>query len=299
MADTLIKLSASYIGTNAGIRIPIPANSTSLSGLATDRSANVYVADTEQHTIYRVDSNGTSHIIAGKEGDDDCINGNSLDARFDSPRGLSVDASGNLYVADNGSGKIRVIDMNSTVSTLAGGFNDITDVSVAPNGDIIACDKGNHSIYRVEPGGRIFRVAGGVQGDVYGVVNGVKIKGSAARFNAPEGVAVGMDGKIYVADTGNTKIKVIDTDGSVNLITGTISGDEDGLQSVAKLTEPTDICIASKGNKLYILDKVSGGHKVKIVTMAGTVETVTDLTTEDAIALTIDVNETIYCVTNS
>lgn len=297
MANTLLKLASSYIGTNVGISLDLPTNSSLVSGLATDRSGNIFVADTEQHTIYRIDPDGNTFVLAGSEGSAGYVNGVSAVARFNAPRGLAVDASGNLYVADTGNGKIRVIDIGLKVSTLAGGFTNITDVAVAPNGDVIAVDKGAHAVYRIESGGRKFLAAGGTEGDVYGVVGGVKKKGAAARFSSPEGVAVAADGKIYVTDTGNKKIKVIESDGYVNLVTGTVQGNLDGSAAVARLAKPTDIVIAPKGNRLFVLDKVNDGNRIKVVTLNGNVDTMFNTTTEDVIALTVDASEKIFCIT--
>ena len=292
MANELIKLAASYIGSNTGISIPLPTNSTLSSGICTDRSGNVYIADADQHVIYKVDLAGIKTLLAGKEGTSGSANGACLDARFNSPRGLACDASGNLYVADTGNGKIRVIDLGNKVSTLVGGFSNLTDVTVASNGNIIAVDTDEHAIYRIEPGGRKFLAAGGTSGDVSGV------KGSAARFNSPEAVAVAADGRIYVADTGNHKIKVIEADGLVTVVTGGASGDVDGNKTTARITSPADLAITPKGNRMFILDKIPGHHKVKVVTMNGHVETVAEITSDDVIALTVDVNETLYFVTS-
>ncbi|MCK9435419.1 MAG: hypothetical protein M0R32_11625, partial [Candidatus Cloacimonetes bacterium] len=75
MANTLLKIAASYIGTNAGISVPLPTNSTLSSGICTDRSGNVYIADANKHVIYKVDLAGIKSVLAGKEGVSGSING--------------------------------------------------------------------------------------------------------------------------------------------------------------------------------------------------------------------------------
>ena len=191
--NKLLKILTSYKdNTHKTIELEIPGNSDLLSGLTTDRSGNLYVADSDTNSVYRLGFDGKTFILAGQERVKGYKNGKSLEANFDTPRGMQVGANGNLYLADTGNGKIRVIDQNFRVSTLAGGFKTIVDVSVAPNGDIIAVDREEHSVYRIESGGRCFRIAGnGSPGDVSGIGN--------AQFNVPEGVCVGPNGKVSIS----------------------------------------------------------------------------------------------------
>ena len=233
--------------------------STGLFGLCADRSGNIYMSDPVQSCIYKITESGYVQLFAGTHGTQGYANGQGTAAKFSNPRGVAVDKSGNIYIADAGNGRIRKIDSAANVTTVAGGFTLPVDVAVGPNGDIIVCDQTANKIYRIEPGGRTYHIAGsGAAGDAAGVTvgSGVKIKGSTATFNAPESVAVNQFGDIFVADTGNNKVKKICSDGWVVRFSGTTKGNVNGVANTAKFTSVKYIAAHPLGQELYVIDNV-------------------------------------------
>ncbi len=181
------------------------------AGVAVDGSGNIYVADIGNHKIRKISPGGAVTTLAGSgiaSGQD----GVGAEASFNSPIGVAVDGSGNVYVGDELNHKVRKITPTGVVTTLAGGINVWTGdlasfrnprgVAVDSTGNVYVADRGNHTIRKVTPAGVVTTVAGSspVQGDMDGT-------GAAARFRFPEGVAAGPDGTIYIADTGNGSIR--------------------------------------------------------------------------------------------
>jgi sugar lactone lactonase YvrE len=187
--------------------------------LALDGSGNLYVADAGNHAIRKIDLSDparpvVSTLAGGSLGARD---GALADARFNTPNDLAFGPDGNLYVADFGNNSIRAIDLiKKEVRTLAGGslagfrngngrtaaFNAPTGLAVGKDGAIYVADNQNHRIRRVTPDGEATSLAGQRPGFADG-------KGDAAEFYEPTDVAVGKDGKLYVADTRNQRIRVL------------------------------------------------------------------------------------------
>ena len=270
------------IGSDSGKLVlgdSFPATtSTNLLGLASDRSGNIFMTDPAQSVIYKITESGYIQLFAGTYGTQGLVNGPALSAKFSDPRGICVDKSGNIYVADAGNTRVRKIDIGGKVSTMAGGFTLPVDVAVAPNGDIIVCDQGANKIYRVENGGRTFLIAGdagGGSGDVAGIdgITGLKIKGTAAKFNAPQSVTVNQFGEVFVADTGNFKVKKIGLDGWVVRFCGSTDGNVNGVANTAKFHNLQYIECHPLGMEMYAIDNVASETRVKKIDYNGTVST--------------------------
>ena len=157
-------------------------------------------------------------------------NGTHTEAVFNSPYGVAVAFDGAVYVADAGNNRIRRVTPTGTVTTLAGSiagnndgtggaarFNNPRGVAVAPDGTIYVADTGNSRIRKVTPTGTVTTIAGSTSGFADGT-------GAAAQFNAPRGIAVTSDGRIYVADTGNQRIRRVTPTGTVTTIAGSTTG---------------------------------------------------------------------------
>jgi sugar lactone lactonase YvrE len=223
-----------------------------------------------------IPNNVTTFAGSGTEGSN---NGTGTAASFYRPRGVTTDASGNVYVADGASRKIRKITPDGVVTTLAGngkiGSNDGigTDASFYnPQGlatdaenNIYVADCSNHKIRKITPNGVVTTFAGsGTKGSNDSI-------GTAASFYYPDGVATDALGNIYVADTYNHKIRKITPEGKVTTLAGTgTPGSTDGVVSVASFSYPTDVTIDGSGN-LYVVDQ--NNHKIRKITPDGLVIT--------------------------
>ena len=197
------------------------------TGIAVGPDGAVYIADHYNHRIRKIDKDGTVSTFAGKgtAGDTD---GGPTQAEFRTPWGLAVDASGSVYVADQGNNLIRKISPEGQVSTLAGTVSGYADgdaktearfsgpygLAVDDKGSVYVADRSNHAIRKISPDGQVTTFAGT---NASGYVDGV---GTVARFNFPWGVIVGPDSHLYVSDGENQRIRRIAPDGTVVTIAG-------------------------------------------------------------------------------
>jgi len=257
----------SVYGTNNGARI------NSFSGVAVDSAANIYVADTDNHTIRKVTPEGTNWVVttlAGWAGNPGSVNGTGSEARFDSPYGVVADSAGNIYVTDTFNEVIRKlapVGTNWTVTTLAGlggnhgsiegsgsdsRFNGPSSVAVDNAGNVYVADQINHTVRKVTSQGVVTTLAG--LAGYGGSQNGT---GSVARFNDPDGVAVDGAGNVYVGEYFNGAIRKVTPAGVVTtLATG--------------LGSPYGVAVDSATN-LYVAD--SEGSTIRKVTRFGSVTT--------------------------
>ncbi|MBI5137866.1 MAG: hypothetical protein HZA24_11115 [Nitrospirae bacterium] len=144
-------------------------------------------------------------------------------------------------------------------------FNWPTAVAVTPDWSVYVADFGNHRIRRVDPGGRVTTLAGsGADGFADGT-------GPAAAFSGPNGLALGPDGALYVADAGNARIRRVALDGAVTTVAGDgVRGVRDGPAARARFVYPTGLAFDRKG-LLYVVDRWA--NNVRVVTPEGVVGT--------------------------
>ena len=209
----------------------------------------------------------TVAVLAGDgvRGTDDGI---GTRARFSEPFGIVAAADGTIFVADAGhSDRIRRISPDGHVSTVAGGFSTPSGLALAPDGTLYVADTGNHAIRRITPDGSVSTVAGDF---APGYADG---PAHQARFNGPIGIAIAPDGRIFVSDTYNDRIRVIGVDGIVSTLAGSGQpGADDGVADSARFDTPTGLALDVRGI-LYVAD--TGNRIVRTVDMNGRVTTPT------------------------
>lgn len=187
------------------------------TGLVSDAKGNVYVADNGNSIIVKITNAGVVSTLAGTRGVRGSKDGAGANAQFNQPQSVAVDSSGNVYVADAGNNMIRKISSQGVVSTIAGSttsgaqngvgtaasFSRPTGVAVDADGNIYVADSNNNLIRKIATDGTVTTLAGtGTAGNLNGIP-------TAATFNNPQGVAVDQINRVFVADTGNGLIRMI------------------------------------------------------------------------------------------
>ena len=224
---------------------------------------------------------GTITTIAGQDGAPGFSDSGGLQSLFNGPRGLAIpNGSGAVYAADTGNHIIRIISPFDGATTSVGGYpgiagNSLTSprgVAINSSAVVYVADTGKNVIRQVVTATLANILAGDSLGQS-GRTNGV---GSAARFNAPGGLAVDSAGTIYVADTGNNELRKI-IGSTVTLFAGSTlgaAGSLNGAGSNARFNQPAAIAVDS-GGTLYVAD--TGNHTIRKVTSAGLVSTLAGL----------------------
>jgi uncharacterized protein (TIGR03437 family) len=248
--------SQSYsISTIAGMRAPVANNVPALgaytgmpSAVLPDGKGNVYY--TGLNCLFKITSNGTLIRVAGNgvggySGD----GGPAINAQLNGANGLIFDASGNLYIADAGNYRIRIITPDGNIHTYLGnGFaggagdggpasqatiNQIRGLTIDSAGNIYFCDFANHVVRMINTSGIINTIAGtpGTSG-YYGDSGPATL----AQLNKPEGVALDPSGNIYIGDSGNNVVRII-TAGVINTFAGITTNE--GTTAPTTSTTPT------------------------------------------------------------
>jgi uncharacterized protein (TIGR03437 family) len=257
--------------TNDGIKATT-AELASPDGVAVDGSGNVYIADSQNSAIRKVTaSTGVISTVAGSEQPGYGGDGSgALFAFLLLPSSVVFDSSGNMYIADSGNNIIRKVTQSTgNISTYAGNFNTPgytgdggqasraglkSPVAIALDaaGNLYIADTSNNAVRKVATNGIITTVAGngtaGFSGDGGRAV--------FAQLSHPKGVAVDAAGNVYIADTFNSRIRMVTPNGTISTVVGTgaagYSGDG-GLGTAAQLNFPAGLSFDSAGN-LYIAD---------------------------------------------
>ena len=256
-------------------------------GVAVDGSGNLYIADSGNRRVRRVDTAGTITTVAGNGGSGFGGDGGpAVMASLNHPAGVAVDGLGDLYIAESREHMIHRVDASGTITTVAGTgepgfggdggpaveaqFGGPVSVAVDSTGALYIADTLNRRIRRVDPGGTITTVAGigeiGYSGDGGLAVN--------AQLRYPTGVAVDNTGALYIADSENHRIRRVDVSGTIRTIAGTGESGYSGdgvLATGAWLHTPGRVAVDGAGN-LYIAD--SGNHRIRRVDVSGTIRTI-------------------------
>ena len=266
---------------NKGNGIAVNSQLNNPHGICLDKSGkNLFIADTYNNVIKKVDKNGyittvAGNGLAGYKGD----GGLATAANLNLPYGISTDNNGNLFIADTYNNVIRKVDANGIISTIVGngnaGFkgdslnalnanlNQPMGVTTDNYGNLFIADTYNNRIRKVNNAGIITTVAGNGQPDSTG--NGGLA--TLARLNQPTGVSLDSKGNLFIADKNNNEIREIS---AANNLISTVAGDgftdivgngrfqgDNGIATLASIFSPFGICIDTtiSPNNLLIADK--------------------------------------------
>src|SRR4029077_16727646 len=276
-------------GGSSGLGDGGPATSPPLytpSSVTIDAAGNMYIADQTNQSIRKVTTDGLIHTIAGAAGWPGFSGdgGPASAARLNSPTGAVLDGAGNILIADTGNARIRRIDTAGNIGTLAGNGNcgsagdggsatsaqlcAPSGLAVDATGNLFVADTGNGRVRKVTPAGVISTFAGG------GNTNpGDGGPATAAYLNQPAGIALDGGGNLYIAETGNNRVRKVTAAGIITTIAGNatpgFSGDG-GPATSAQLNAPNAVAVDSGGN-VFIADSVN--NRIREVTAAGIIST--------------------------
>ncbi|HEY1790406.1 MAG TPA: hypothetical protein VGJ73_19825, partial [Verrucomicrobiae bacterium] len=203
-------------------------------------------------------------------------------SQFNNPGGVTMDAAGNVYVADTGDNTIRRIAPNGTVSTLAGSpgvsgsadgnetnalFNAPQGIAVDTSGNVYVADTGNGTIRKITSG--VVTTFAGFAGHA-GSANG---QGTNAAFYAPEGLAVDASGNVFVADTWNDTIREVSPSGAVSTLAGWPGsfGSTNAIGTNALFYEPGGVAVDANDD-VFVAD--TGNNAIREISSSGAVTTV-------------------------
>ena len=252
-----------------------PALSATLSqprGVALNAAGDIFISDTLDQRVRKVDH--VTHAIttiagtgtAGFSGD----GSSGTNAQINLPQAVVVDGTGNVYIAEYGNDRVRKVTPGGVITTFAGNglngyggdggaataakLNHPRGLAVDAGGNVLIADSGNNRVRKVTPGGVISTVAGngvaGIGGD-----NGAAI---SAELNYPAGLAVDGPGGVYIADTHNQSIRLVDASGRISTVVSECGVNaafygDGGQAALAHVNLPIGVAVDAYGN-LFIAD---------------------------------------------
>lgn len=251
-----------------------------IEGLAVHTDGTIYAASWSDHVIYKASSSGKLSVFAGRKGKAGKANGTGTKARFRRPVAVAVDASGNVFVSDQGNYAVRKITSAGVVTTLAGKrseegyvdakgskarFSNLGGLSVDSAGNILVADWYNNALRKITPAGLVTTLNRVVPGFADGKLD-------EALFVQPGAIAVGSNGSIYIADSGNDAIRTVAANGKVKTLAGpTRKGLVNDKGAKARFRFPTGVAATDKG-VVYVADY--GNRVIRKITAKGVTSTV-------------------------
>jgi hypothetical protein len=266
-----------------------PATSAELKvpyGVAVDSAGNAYIADAQNNRVRMVSTTGTITTVAGNGSAGSAGDGGpAVSASLNNPTGVAVDATGNLYIADQYNNKIRVVNTAGVISTFAGtgsvgngGDGGLATaaamyypagIALDGLGSLYIADTNNQRIRKVNISTGIITTVAGSGSVGYSCAAG---GATAVGLHNPFGVAADGLGNIYIADTYNQCIRKV-ASGNINTLAGNGQasfGGDGGPATSAALNYPTGVAVDGIGN-IYIADVAN--NRVRMVSPLGTITT--------------------------
>jgi len=275
----------------------ISAQLRSAASVALDGAGNVYIVDQGANRVRKVDASGIIANLAGVSGNPAPIEGNTGDggvatsATLSGPMGVAVDRAGNIFIADTGNSRVRRIDPTGTITNfagdaaatpgnsgdggLAGAANLRYPMGIAVDslGDVYIADTMNNRIRMVDSSGLIINVAGSPTGTPGN--SGDSGPATAALLSHPQGIALDAAGNLFIADTGNRRVRRLDRQGTITNFAGIgdvsgCCGGDGGPAASAVLSSPTGVA-ADRSGTVYIADAFN--DRVRAVNGTGIIST--------------------------
>ena len=248
-----------------------------------DDSGNMYVSDFLNQRIRKISTDMMVTTIAGT-GVAGLLDGQADQAKFNYPRGICLDDTGNIYIGDSWNHRVRKISLNGLVSTWAGGgttigvqsvgdYVDASDtaarfytpceLSIDLSNNIFVADAYNHRIRKIDPDRMVTTVAGsGESGpDGGGFQNG---PAEEAMFKVPTACFISLTGSIYIGDGQNQRVRKITIDGMVSTFAGSgATGFENGPDTLATFDFPRGCVMDYESHRIYVVDY--NNHAIRII----------------------------------
>ena len=268
--------------------------------MAFDAAGNMYIVDTFNHLIRKVDTRGTITTVAGRFGgyvprnDQDCkvdFSGEGVpatEAHLSCPHSVTADPAGNLYIADSSNNVVRKVDPNGTITTVAGRggvwadageggpaaqakLADPKSVVLDRNGNLLIADSGNDKIKKIDMASGVITTIAGTGKARF---SGDGDPATKAQLNEPRTLAVGPDGTIYVTEPKSNRVRMIHPSGNISTFAGTgkagFSGDG-GPATKAQLNFVRGVGVDGAGT-VFLVDSLN--QRIRKVDAHGIITTV-------------------------
>lgn len=260
-----------FVGSGTGASIDGTGSAASFglpSGVAIDSAANIFVTDSGTNKLRKVTPAGTVTTIAGS-GSVGFADGTGMSASFNSPAGVASDGAGTTFVADTYNNAIRKVTPSGSVTTLAGSgvvgsfdgaggtasFSLPNAVALDAVGSVYVADGANSKVRKITTSAVVTTLAGS---GTFGSSDGA---GASASFGLPSGIAVDVNGNVYVSDAVNNNIRKVTPAGQVTTLAGSgRAASNDGIGIAASFHGPGGITLDASGT-LYVSD--SGSRKIR------------------------------------